>query len=37
MLNVKHEGKYDAELNIVFVYFINKPLSIEDVDYVIRC
>ncbi|MBW1847672.1 MAG: hypothetical protein JRJ27_11115 [Deltaproteobacteria bacterium] len=35
LLNVKHEGKYDAELNIVFVKFINKPLSIEDVDYVI--
>ncbi|MBW1983289.1 MAG: hypothetical protein JRI53_01100 [Deltaproteobacteria bacterium] len=35
MLNVKHEGEYDAELNIVFTKFINKALSFEDVDYII--
>lgn len=35
MLNVKHEGEYDAELNIVVTKYINKPLSIEDVDYIV--
>jgi len=33
MLNVKHEGEYDAERNIVFVKFINAPLHHEDADY----
>jgi hypothetical protein len=35
MLNVKYEGEYDAELNIVFTKIINKPNSIEDIDYMI--
>lgn len=32
MLNVKYEGEYDAELNIVFTKLINKPNSFEDID-----
>ena len=35
MINMKHEGEYDAEQNIVFAKLINKPLSIEDVDYMV--
>jgi len=35
MINVKVEGEYDAEKNIVLIYFINKPLSSEDVDYAV--
>jgi hypothetical protein len=34
MLNVKYEGEYNAELNIVFTKFIHKPMSFEDVDYI---
>jgi len=36
MINVKHEGEYDAEWNIVFLKFINKPQSFEDIDYIIE-
>ena len=33
MLNVKFEGEYDAERNIVFLKYINKPVTFEDVDF----
>ncbi len=36
MIVVKHEGEYDAERNIVFCKFINKPKSFEDVDYLVN-
>ena len=32
MSNVKHEGKYDAEKNLVITKFINRPVTFEDVD-----
>ena len=35
MINVQVEGEYDAERNIVIVSFINKSLSIEDIDYTV--
>jgi len=35
MLNVKHEGDYNPELNIAVTKYINKPQSIEDVDYIV--
>ncbi|MCJ7771658.1 MAG: hypothetical protein MUP22_00835 [Desulfobacterales bacterium] len=35
MIHMKHEGEYNAELNIVFFKFINKPKSFEDIDYII--
>ncbi|MBW1644571.1 MAG: hypothetical protein JRJ76_17235, partial [Deltaproteobacteria bacterium] len=35
MLNVQVEGEYDAEKNIMTIYFINKPLTVEDVDYTV--
>lgn len=35
MLNIKYEGEYDAELNIVFTKIINKPISFEDIDYMV--
>ena len=35
MLNVKHEGDYDPELNIVFVKYLNKPQTSEDVDFIV--
>jgi hypothetical protein len=35
MLNMRHEGKYNAELNMVEAKLINKPQSFEDVDYVV--
>ena len=35
MINVKHEGRYDPELNIAFFKFINQPKTFEDVDYII--
>jgi len=34
MINVRVEGEYDAEKNIVKVRFINKSLSFEDADYI---
>ena len=36
MVNVRHEGRYDAERNIVFTRFINKPETFEDVDIILR-
>ena len=36
MANVKHEGRYDAERNIVFTKFINTPKTFEDVDVLIN-
>ena len=33
MLNVRAESHYDAEKNIGFIKFINKPISFEDVEY----
>ena len=33
MLNVKVESHYDAEKNIGFMKFLNKPLSFEDAEY----
>jgi hypothetical protein len=36
MLNVKHEGEYDAERNIVFLKYINAPLTFEDADYLCK-
>jgi len=35
MLNMKHEAEYDAERNIVYVKLINKPLSMEDVEFIV--
>lgn len=35
MINVEFEGEYDAQRNILFTKFINKPQTIEDVDYII--
>jgi len=35
MINVTVEGEYDAEKNIITVSFINKPLTVEDVDYTV--
>jgi len=33
MLNVRAESNYDAEKNIGFIKFINKPLVVEDIDF----
>ncbi|MBW2179783.1 MAG: hypothetical protein ACTSPS_14670 [Promethearchaeota archaeon] len=33
MLNVQTESSYDAEKNISFIKFIDKPLTFEDIDY----
>ena len=36
MANVKFEGEYDAERNIVYIKFINKPASLEDADFLVE-
>jgi hypothetical protein len=35
MINVQVEGEYDPERNIVIVKFINRSLSVEDIDYTV--